>query len=60
MAGLDPAIHVFLPTAVKTWVAGSGPAMTSVRGPMARHALSISSNTFAASLNAWFAAGTPA
>jgi hypothetical protein len=32
MAGFIPAIHVFLtPTAVKTWMAGTSPAMTKNR-----------------------------
>jgi len=29
MAGLDPAIHVFLALTVKTWMPGTGPGMTS-------------------------------
>jgi hypothetical protein len=32
MAGLDPAIHVFLPVAVhKTWMPGTRPGMTIER-----------------------------
>jgi hypothetical protein len=29
MAGLDPAIHVFLPNAAKTWMPGTSPGMTT-------------------------------
>jgi len=28
MAGLDPAIHVFLHLASETWITGSSPVMT--------------------------------
>jgi hypothetical protein len=33
MAGLDPAIHVFLSQARKTWTPGTGPGVTGVGGP---------------------------
>ena len=33
MAGLDPAIHVFL--AAKTWMPGTRPGMTNERVPFA-------------------------
>ena len=32
MAGLDPAIHVFVAKKEKTWIRGSSPRMTKVRG----------------------------
>jgi hypothetical protein len=38
MRGLDPRIHVFL-TAVKSWMAGSSPAMTSSDSFLTKHAL---------------------
>jgi hypothetical protein len=31
MAGLDPAIHVFLTYAIKTWMPGTSPGMTAER-----------------------------
>jgi hypothetical protein len=31
MPGLAPGIHVFLPADPKTWMAGTGPAMTKVK-----------------------------
>jgi len=30
MAGLVPAIHVFLGLAIKTWMAGTSPGMTDI------------------------------
>jgi hypothetical protein len=31
MPGLAPGIHVFLAVVAKTWMAGTGPAMTTER-----------------------------
>jgi hypothetical protein len=39
MAGLDPAIHVFLlsaPLNIKTWMAGTSPGMTTLEIVIAR------------------------